>query len=55
MLDAHTLHTEHICQIYKSQTLHGTAIHTYIDPVNHPNVGIYGAYMECLGIGELLI
>ena len=25
----------------KNQTLHGTAIYTYIDPANHPNVGIY--------------
>ena len=33
-----------------SQTLHGTGIHVYIDPPNHPNVGIYMAYMECLGL-----
>ena len=25
------------------------AIYAYIDPSNHPNVGIYMAYMECLG------
>ena len=24
-------------------------IYAYIDPQNHPNVGIYMAYMECLG------
>ena len=33
------------------QTLHGTAIYAYIDPPNHPNVGIYGSPMECLGSG----
>ena len=27
------------------------AIYAYIDPPNHPNVGIYGIYMECLGLG----
>ena len=33
------------------QTLHGTAIYAYIDPQNHPNVGIYdGSPMECLGM-----
>ena len=26
------------------------AIYAYIDPQNHPNVGIYGSPMECLGI-----
>ena len=26
------------------QTLHGTAIYAYIDPSNHPNVGIYGIH-----------
>ena len=26
-------------------------IYAYIDPSNHPNVGIYGSPMECLGIG----
>ena len=25
------------------------AIYAYIDPQNHPNVGIYGSPMECLG------
>ena len=25
------------------------AIYAYIDPPNHPNVGIYGSPMECLG------
>ena len=28
----------------KPMTLHGTAICTYIDPSNHPNVGIYGIH-----------
>ena len=32
-----------------TQTLHGTAIYAYIDPSNHPNVGKYYIYMECLG------
>ena len=27
------------------------AIYAYIDPKNHPNVGIYVAHMECLGHG----
>ena len=27
-----------------TQTLHGTAIYAYIDPSNHPNVGIYGIH-----------
>ena len=26
------------------------AIYDYIDPQNHPNVGIYGSPMECLGM-----
>ena len=26
------------------------AIYAYIDPRNHPNVGIYGSPMECLAI-----
>ena len=29
---------------YLSQTLHGSAIYAYIDPPNHPNVGIYGLH-----------
>ena len=28
---------------------HSMQIYTYIDPSNHPNVGIYGSPMECLG------
>ena len=35
--------------IYSPDTTQGTAIYAYIDPQNHPNVGIYMAYMECLG------
>ena len=35
--------------LFYTQTLHGTAIYAYIDPPNHPNVGIYGSPMECLG------
>ena len=29
---------------FKPQTLRGTAIYAYIDPQNHPNVGIYGIH-----------
>ena len=31
------------------------AIYAYIDPPNHPNVGIYGSPMERLGNVSLLI
>ena len=39
--------------IYIPDTTHGTAIYANIDPQNHPNVGIYGSPMECLGISRL--
>ena len=30
--------------VFLTQTLHGTAIYAYVDPSNHPNVGIYGIH-----------
>ena len=37
-----------------SHTLHGTGIHAYIEPPNHPQlIGIYGSPMERLGISLL--
>ena len=31
---------------------HGIAIYAYIDPQNHPNVGVYGSPMERLGVDD---
>ena len=31
-----------VAELTITHTLHGTAIYAYIDPPNHPNVGIYG-------------
>ena len=36
-----------------SQTLHGNAIYAYSEVVLGVNVGIYVAYMECLGLAEV--
>ena len=41
-------------QSTSTQTLHGTAIYAYIEPSNHPSVGIYGSPVECLRYGSVL-
>ena len=43
-----SIHSGHLMEDL-TQIIDGTAIYTYIDPSNHPNVYIYMAYMECLG------
>ena len=45
-MDGHRRNPQHEASFWgppvtQAQTLHGTAIYTYIDPSNHPNVGIY--------------